>query len=272
MVRASIAGAVLTNLLLALGVAFVVGGLRYHTQEYNAAASRMYTSMMFIAVASLIVPSAFGRIAPTAEILQQEQRVNVFLAVILLSAYVLYLVFMIKTHPDYFKSMASGEVHHEGKRWSVPRALASLLVASALAAWMSEILVGAAEETGKALGMSEIFIGIIFLAIVGGAAESGAAVTAAYKNRMDLAVSIAMGSCTQMALFVAPLLVLVSAVTAPRPLTLAFGRAEIWALMISVLIGGVVANDGRSNWYKGVQLLSMYAILVMVFYILPASR
>ena len=272
MVRASLVGAILANLLLALGVAFLVGGLRYHTQEYNATASRVYTSMMFIAVASLAVPSAFSRIATTEATMLQEQRLNVVLAVILLAAYVLYLVFMIKTHPDHFKSVATGEDHHEGKGWSVARALVSLLVASALAAWMSEILVGAAGETGKALGLSEIFIGIIFLAVVGGAAESGAAVTAAHKNRMDLAVSIAMGSCIQIALFVAPLLVLASAFVAPRPLMLAFGRVELWALMIAVLIGGVVANDGRANWYKGVQLLCMYAIMILVFFLLPVIK
>ena len=272
MVRASLVGAILANLLLALGIAFLVGGVRYHTQDYNATATRVYSSMMFIAVATLGIPSAFSRIATTAETMQAEQRINVFLAVILFGAYVLYLIFMLKTHPEFFKSVGSGDDHHAGKLWSLPRALASLLVASVLAAWMSEILVGAAEGTGKALGMSEVFIGIIILAIVGGAAESGSAVAAASKNKMDLAVSIAMGSCIQIALFVAPLLVLVSTFLAPQPLTLAFGRVEIWALFIAVVIGGVLANDGRSNWYKGVQLLTMYAIMAMVFYILPVPK
>ena len=273
MVRASIVGAILANLLLALGVAFFLGGLRHHTQEYNATATRVYSSMMFMAVATLMVPSAFSRVAVAEDALQQEQRINVLLALILLGAYVLYLVFMLKTHPDFFKSAGgAGEEHHEGKHWSLPRALGSLLVASVLAAWMSEILVGAAEGTGKALGMSEIFIGIIFLAIVGGAAESGSAIATARKNKMDLAVGIAMGSCIQIALFVAPLLVLMSIFVAPQPLTLAFSRVEVWALFIAVLIGAVIANDGRSNWYKGVQLVTVYAIMAVVFYILPVPR
>jgi Ca2+:H+ antiporter len=153
----------------------------------------------------------------------------------------------------------------------VPRAVVSLIGASVLAAWMSEILVGAADATGQALGMSQVFIGIVFLAIVGGAAESGSAIVMARKNRMDLTVGIALGSSIQIALFVAPVLVLVSYFVAPQPLALSFSRAEIGALFMAVLIGTIVAGDGRSNWYKGVQLITVYAIMALMFYFLPVG-
>jgi len=138
-----------------------------------------------------------------------------------------------------------------------------------LAAWMSEKLVGAAEETGKALGMSQVFIGIVFLAIVGGAAESGSAVAMARKNKMDLSVGIALGSCIQIALFVAPLLILASYFIAPHPLELSFGRAEIGSLFMAVLIGAMVCGDGQSNWFKGVQLITVYSIIALMFFLIP---
>jgi Ca2+:H+ antiporter len=138
-----------------------------------------------------------------------------------------------------------------------------------LAAVMSEILVGAAEGTGKQLGLSEVFIGIVFLAIIGGAAESGSAIAVARKNKMDLSLGIAIGSSIQIALFVAPVLVLASYFIAPQPLDLAFNRAEIGSLGIAVMIGAMVSGDGQSNWYKGVQLLTVYAIIAMMFYLIP---
>ena len=157
-------------------------------------------------------------------------------------------------------------------QWSVARGIGSLLGASALAAWMSEILVGAAEGTGKALGMSEVFIGIVFLAIVGGAAESGSAIAMARKNKVDLTVGIAMGSSIQIALFVAPALVLASYFIAPQPLELAFSRAEIGTMFLTVLIGAFVAGDGRSNWFKGIQLITVYAMIAILFYFLPVVK
>lgn len=270
MVLASIAGAILANLLLALGFAFLLGGLRHHDQDYNPAAARVYSSMMLIAVISLAVPSAFSRFFAPEETIRQEMLLNVGLAVVLLVAYALYLVFMLKTHPGAFASKDSHpDEAAEGTHWSLPRAIGSLIGASVLAAWMSEILVGAAEGTGTALGMSQVFIGIVFLAVVGGAAESLSAIAMGRKNRMDMAVGIALGSSIQIALFVAPMLVLASYFIAPQPLDLAFGRAEVGALFIAVLIGAVVVGDGRSNWYKGVQLITVYVIIALMFYLLP---
>src|SRR5260370_1494412 len=166
MVRASLIGAILANLLLALGVSFFLGGLRHHDQKYNPVATRTYSSMMLIAVISLVVPSAFSRILVPESTIRQEQLLNVGIAVVLLLAYGLYLLFSLKTHPGAFASVDTGEeAHHEGKQWSTARAVGSLIGASALAAWMSEVLVGAAEGTGKSLGSSQTFTAILSLSI-----------------------------------------------------------------------------------------------------------
>jgi len=224
-----------------------------------------------VAAVSMAVPAAFSRYVGPTGVIRQEQLLNVGIAVLLLVAYGLYVLFSLKTHRGAFASVESGEGGHghEGPQWSVARAVGSLLGASVLAAWMSEVLVGAAEGTGKALGMSDIFIGIVLLAIVGGAAESGSAIAMARKNKMDLSVGIALGSCIQIALFVAPILVLASYFIAPQPLQLAFNRAEIGSLFIAVLIGALVCGDGQSNWYKGVQLITVYAIIALMFYLIP---
>jgi Ca2+:H+ antiporter len=273
MVRASIIGAILANLMLATGIAFFLGGVRNHTQEYNAGAARLYSSMMLISAISLGVPSAFNRFFSPEGTIYEEKLVNLGAAFVLLSAYGLYLVFLLKTHPDFFQSVGGTmEQHeHEGTQWSVGRAVGSLVGASILAAWMSEVLVGAAEGTGQALGMSQVFIGIVLLATIGGAAESGSAIAMARKNKLDLTIGIAMGSSIQIALFVAPVLVLVSGFIAPQPLELSFSRAEIGTLFLGVLIGAIVAGDGRSNWYKGVQLLLVYAMIAILFYFLPEA-
>jgi Ca2+:H+ antiporter len=271
MVRASIIGAILANLLLALGIAFVLGARRHGDQEFNSRASRVYSTMMLLAAMSLIIPSAFSRaFAPEAEI-RQESMLNLGIAGVLLFAYILYLVFSLKTHKGTFESVGgeAGGHHHEGPAWSMPRAIGSLVLASVLAAWMSEVLVGAAEGTGEVLGMSQIFIGIVFVAVVGGAAESGSAIAMAAKKKMDLSIGIALGSSIQIALFVAPVLVFASYFIAPRPLELSFSRAEIGSLFLGVLIGSIVCGDGRTNWFKGVQLITFYAIIAMMFYFMP---
>lgn len=284
MVRASLIGAILANTLLALGIAFLLGGLRHHDQDYNSTAARAYSSMMLIAVISLMVPSAFSRFFAPEETIRQETLLNIGLAAVLLVTYALYLVFMLKTHPASFAAAGTagdeghdahaghgGHGDEEGKPSSNTRAIGTLVGASVLAAFMSEILVGAAEGTGTALGMTEVFIGIVFVAIVGGAAESGSAIVMARKNRVDMAVGIALGSSIQIALFVAPVLVLASYFIAPAPMELSFGRAEVGALLMAVLIGAVVSGDGRANWFKGVQLITVYLIIALMFYFLPSA-
>jgi Ca2+:H+ antiporter len=271
MVRASIIGAILANLLLALGIAFFLGGLRYRDQKYNPAAARIYSSMMLLAAASLAVPSAFSRYFAPEGTIRQEELLSLGIAGVLLLTYGLYLLFSLKTHRGTFASVGGGEdeSHDDGERWSTPRAVVSLAGASVLAAWMSEILVGVADGTGKALGMSQIFIGIVFLAIISGAAESASAIALARKDKMDLSVGIAIGSSIQIALFVAPALVFASYLIAPQPLELAFGRAEVGSLFIGVFIGTIVCGDGQSNWFKGAQLVTIYIIIATMFYFLP---
>ena len=273
MVRASIIGAILANLLLALGVAFLLGGRRYREQTYNAGASRVYSTMMLLAAMSLAVPSAFSRYFSPDGTMRQEQLLNVGIAGTLLFAYALYLLFSLKTHPGWFESVAprGTSAHHAENPWSVPRAVGSLIGAAVLAAWMSEILVGAAEATGQVLGMSSVFIGVVLLAVVGGAAESGSAIAMATKNKMDLSLGIALGSSIQIALFVAPVLVFASYFIAPEPLELSFSRPEVGSLFLGVLIGTVVCGDGRTNWFKGAQLITVYAIIAMMFYFLPTA-
>ena len=271
MVRASLVGAILANLLLALGIAFLTGGIKFHEQKFNPTAARAYGSMLFLAAVSLTVPSAFSRLFAPNEVVRQEQLLNIGIAVLLLIAYGLYILYSLKTHKGAFESVESegDEAAHHEEQWSVARAVITLVVASVLAAFMSEILVGAAEETGKALGMSQVFIGIVFVAVVGGAAESGSAIAMGRKNKMDLSVGIALGSSIQIALFVAPLLVLASYFIAPLPLELAFSRAEIGSLFMAVLIGVMVCGDGQANWYKGIQLITVYSIIGLMFYLIP---
>ena len=269
MVLASLAGAIMANLLLAMGVSFFLGGLRHHIQEYNPASIRVYSSMMMIAVLSMLVPSAFHRVFGSGGPTTNENSLNILLAFLLLASYGLYLIFQLKTHPESFKSEGKEEALSHKGRWSKKRALILLVVASVLAAFMSEVLVGAAEETGKVLGMSSVFIGVIFLAVIGGAAESISAITMATKNKMDLSISIALGSSIQIALFVAPVLVLLSLFVGPGQMNLSFNKALTGAMFIAVLLTILVAGDGRSNWYKGVQLLVVYFIIAMMFYFIP---
>ena len=270
MVLGSLAGAILANLLMALGVSFLVGGSKFHNQDYNSTSIRVYSSMMLIAVISLAIPSGFHILTADKAPSPNEDLLNILVAVALLIGYVLYLFFMIKTHPDFFKSEGGGGHGNEHeKRWSVTRALITLLVASVMAAFMSEMLVGAAEETGKVLGMTSVFIGVIFLAIIGGAAESISAVSMAAKNKMDLSIGIALGSSIQIALFIAPLVVLLSIFIGPQQLNLTFPRPLIVALFLSVILAAMVSGDGRSNWYKGVQLILVYVIMGMMLYFIP---
>ncbi|HET8948387.1 MAG TPA: calcium/proton exchanger [Candidatus Polarisedimenticolia bacterium] len=278
MVRASLVGALLANLLLGLGLSFLLGGLRFHVQDYNPTAARAYASMMLLAVISMAIPSAFHRFFGAEAGFEHSSVLDASVALVLLLTYGLYLVYQLRTHKEAFAeeshAVAAGgagtdEAH--GPRWSPARAGGTLVAASVAAAWLSEILVGAAEETGHSLGMSPTFIGLILLASVGGAAEIGSAIAMGRKNKMDLSVGIALGSCIQIALFVAPLLVLVGGLVGPVPFALTFNRGEMGFLFISVLLGGLVASDGRSTWFKGVQLLAVYVMLAAVCYLVPAA-
>ena len=270
MVRASLVGAILANVLLALGVAFLLGGRRYHVMDYNPAGARTYASMLMLAVVTLGVPAAFHRLLGATEP-TSIQTIDLTTSLVLLATYVCYLMYMVGTHPDFFAGRTADHAEHSGAAWSTKRAVGTLLAASLGAAWMSEILVGAAEATGHALGMSPIFLGMVLLAVIGGAAESGSAIAMGRKNKPDLAVGIAMGSSIQIALFVTPLLVLLSGVIAPAPLTLGFSRLEIGTLLLGTLIVATTSGDGRATWFKGVQLLAVYIVIAASVYLMPVG-
>jgi Ca2+:H+ antiporter len=268
MVRASLIGAILANVLLALGVAFLLGGRRVHVMEYNPAGARTYGSMLMLAVVTLAVPASFHRLLGAQEP-ASSQTVDITTSLVLLATYVCYLVYLVWTHAEVF---GAGEGHgaHGHATWSTGRAVGTLLGASLGAAWMSEILVGAAEATGHDLGMSEIFLGMVLLAVIGGAAESGSAIAMGRRNQPDLAVGIAMGSSIQIALFVTPVLVLMSRLFAPEPMSLAFSRLEIGTLLLGTLIVVTTSGDGRATWFKGVQLLAVYLIIAASVYWMPS--
>jgi Ca2+:H+ antiporter len=272
MVRASIVGALLANLLVALGLSFLLGGLRHHTQEYNPHAIRTYSSTMVLAWISLALPSAFHRALGPEPYQAQHAKLDLVVAVVLLGLYALFLLYSLRTHPEDFAALEAPASHGKAaEQPSIARGVATLLLASLGAAWMSELLVGAAEEAGHSLGMSQMFMGVIVLALVGGAAESGSAVAMGRANRVDLSIGIALGSCVQIALFVAPLLVLIAPALGQSQFRLVFSQAEMWMLFGAVLLGATVATTGQSNWFKGAQLLALYCIIVAVLYLIPAD-
>ena len=270
LVSASIIGAILANLLLAQGASFFVGGIKYHDQEYNPASIRLYSSMMLVAVASLAIPSAFARGGEGADRIAAGVTLNLAISVLLLLMYILYLVFTLITHPQPIAAKISeeNESHEEG-HWSTKRSVLTLIAASVVAALLSEILVGSAEGAGHQLGMSQVFIGLICVAVVGGAAESLSAITMASRNRMELSIGISLGSSIQIALFVAPLLVILSYFIAPRPFLLEFNPQLLAFFLLAVLLSAIVAGDGRSNWYKGLQLILLYVMLGVTLYLVP---
>ena len=269
MVRSSLVGAILANVLLALGVAFLLGGRRAHVLEYNPTGARTYGSMLMLAVITLAMPAAFHRFLGTAAPSPGATHgLDLGTALVLLVTYVCYLVYVVRTHPDFF-SVDGAHAGHGRAAWSMARGVGTLVAASAGAAWMSEVLVGAAEATGHALGMSPIFLGMILLAVIGGAAESGSAIAMGRRNQADLAVGIAMGSSIQIALFVTPVLVLLSLVIAPAPMSLAFSRLEIGTLLLGTLIVVTTAGDGQATWFKGIQLIAVYLIIAASVYWLP---
>jgi Ca2+:H+ antiporter len=266
-VKASIAGSIIGNILLVLGAAMLAGGLRHKEQKYNPQGGRAQATMLTLAAIALVVPAAYSVIGGSAA--EGLGALSVSISVVLLAVYALFLVFALITHTAIF----AGHVEHtEGEAhtpWSAGKALGVLAVATAFVAWISEILVHVIEPTTADLGLSSVFVGVFVIAILGNAAEHATAITAAMKNRMDLSLSIAIGSSVQVALFVAPVLVLASLVIGPTPLDLVFSGALVLTVLLAVLITGQVAGDGRSDWLKGVQLLGVYVILGLAFFFVP---
>lgn len=270
MVAASLVGAIMFNLLLVSGLSFFLGGLRHHTMEFNLRAVRVYSTMMFIAVTCLVLPSFYEQAFGATEAVIGREKLNVGLAVMLLLLYALYLLFMIHTHPEEFASAAADEGEEHDTHWSLPVCIGVLVGSSVIAAVVSEILVGAVEGTGEALGLSTAFLGIVLLASVGGIAEGISAVSMARKGRFDLSVGISLGSCTLIALFIAPVVVLTSYFVGAEPFQLSFTAGGVSLLFISLIIGTFVASSGAGNWYKGVQLLALYVMIALLLYLVPS--
>jgi Ca2+:H+ antiporter len=269
LVKASIAGAIFTNSLFMLGMALLLGGLKHRVQEYNPGNARLQSGLLFLAAVALLLPSLVGTSdRPGAEgILQQ---LSTGLAVLLLVTYVLGLLFSLGTHREIFAGAAHGGEADE-HLWPVRVALVMLALVTVVVALVSEIFVESVQYAAATFGMSPAFVGFIVVAIVGAAAEMTAAFSAARKNRLDLSIGIALGSSTQIALFVAPVLVLLSYVIAPVPMDLMFWPGAVIAVLISALTVYMVANSGRSAWYLGVLLLVVYATFAMALYLLPPA-
>lgn len=269
-VKASLTGSIIGNILLVAGLSMLAGGVKFKTQSFNRMAAQNQATMLLLAAISLILPAAFHYLAGPAGA-PREADLSLEISVILLVVYALSLVFALITHKQLFGG-EGGQAHGgEETPWGVGKSVAVLAGATALIAWVSEILVASVEQAAHSFGMTSVFVGVIVVAIIGNAAEHSTAILVAMKNRMDLAMGIAIGSSIQIALFVAPLLVLLSYTLGPTPMNLVFTPAEVIAVTLSVLICAQVANDGESNWMEGVQMLAVYAILGVVFYFLPET-
>ena len=264
--KASLAGAIVANTLFMLGASFLLGGLKYHIQDYNRVNARLQTSLLFLATVALIIPSAVASAdleVPSAFM----QKLSVGLSVVLIIAYGLGLVFSLKTHRDLFGS--TEEIASEEAPWPLNVALVTLAGVTVLVALVSEIFVESVQEAAATFGMTPSFVGFIVVALVGGAAEMASAFSGARKNRLDLSVGIALGSAVQIALFVAPILVLLSYVIGPAPMDLQFWAGAVIMVLIATMTATIVTNSGRSTWFVGVLMLMVYFILAMTLYLLP---
>lgn len=268
-VEASIIGSIVGNMLLVFGAAMLAGGMRYPEQRFNPLGARSQATMLLLAAIALILPAAFESVEGTTVMLH---RLSISMSLVLLVVYGLYLVFSLITHPELFRSSDTPEKAMPEKEETPPsvvRALAILAVATVGTAWMSEIMVGSIEPMVHEFGLSDVFVGAFVVAILGNAAEHATAITAALKNRMDLSFSIALGSSVQVALFVAPVLVLASLFLGPSPMDLAFRPDLVLIVVLSALVTAQMASDGRSDWLKGTQLLVVYFALALMFFFLP---
>jgi Ca2+:H+ antiporter len=272
-VKASITGSIIGNILLVFGLSALVGGARYSIQSFNKTAANLGTTMLTLAAIGLVVPAIFHYIVVGGEVPVAEQELSLEIAVILMVTYVLSLVFTLKTHKHLYAGGHGGDEADEAigtEGWSTSKSLGVLLIATAFVALMSEFLVGAVEATAKSFGMTQVFVGVILVAIIGNAAEHSTAVLMAIKNKMDIAINIAVGSSIQIALFVAPLLVFLSYFIGSQPMDLIFTNFEVLAITLSVAIMALISQDGESNWMEGVQLLAVYGIVGIAFFYLPA--
>ncbi len=278
-VKASLTGSIIGNVLLVLGLSILLGGLRRERQTFDRAAAAVGSTLLALAAIGLVIPAMFhlagegavrsARVTIERE-LAAERTLSLEIAIVLFVAYILSLLFSLRTHRHLYAGQEHAGAHEPvGPVASPRRAGIMLAVATAAVAWMSELLVGAVHEASAAIGVSEVFIGVIVVAVIGNAAEHSTAVLVAMKNKMDLAMNIAIGSSIQIALFVAPVLVFVSYLVPGGPMDLRFTTFEVLAVGIAVAVVNLVAQDGESNWLEGALLLAVYLVLGIAFFFLP---
>jgi Ca2+:H+ antiporter len=277
-VKASIAGSIIGNLLLVLGASMVAGGLKRETQSFNPITAGMSSTLLLLSTAGLVVPALFYYLlsahgVPGDEIARLDRDVSLDVAIVLFVTYALSLVFSLQTHKHLYDTTSYGQeaavADEDEDVWSLKKSSIILAVSTLFVAIMSEYLVHSVEEATASWGMTEVFVGVIIVAIVGNAAEHSAAILMARKDKMDIAVTIAIGSSTQVALLLAPVLVLLSYLIGPEPMDLVFTPLEVLAVVLSAILVNFVALDGKSHWMEGVQLLALYLVLGIAFYFLP---
>jgi Ca2+:H+ antiporter len=269
LVKASIAGAIVTNTLFMLGASFLLGGLKHHVQEYNRVNARVQAGLLFLATIALLVPSLASQTG-SASAAAFTQQLSVGLAVLLIVGYGLSMLFSLKTHKEEFASAEHGE--ESETPWPVGLALMTLAGVTVLVALVSEIFVESVQKAAETFGMSQAFVGFIIVALVGGAAEMASAFSGALKNRLDLSVGIALGSASQIALFVAPVLVLLSYFIGPTPMDLQFWLGAVAMMFFATLTAALVTNSGRSAWFAGVLVLMVYLVFAMALYLMPPQE
>jgi Ca2+:H+ antiporter len=266
LVKASVAGVIVTNSLFMLGGSFLLGGLKHHEQEYSRSGARFQAGLLFLATIGLLVPSAIAE-ADRAPGEAFTRTLSLGIATLLIVAYALGMYFSLKTHSEFFGGAAHGG---EGEvPWPLSLALPTLAVVTVLVALVSHVFVASVQHAAESFGMSNAFVGFVVVALVGGAAEMTSAFSAARKNRLDLSVGIALGSSSQIALFVAPVLLLLSYVIGPAPMDLQFWPGAVVMMLIATLTATLVTNGGRSAWFLGVLLLMVYSIFALTLYLLP---
>ena len=266
LVKASIAGAIVTNSLFMLGGSFLIGGLRYHEQQFNRFGARFQSGLLFLATVALLLPSLIGEAEGKTSILQE---LSLGLAILLIIAYALGMVFSLKTHKEIFASVGHGEAG--ASPWPIAVALVLLAVVTVLVALVSEVFVSSVQSAADTFGLSPAFVGFIIVAMVGAAAEMTTAFSAAAKNRLDLSIGIALGSAAQIALFVAPLLVLLSYFIGPAPMSLEFWPGAVAMILIATMTATLMTNGGRSAWFVGAMILMVYAIFGLTLFLLPPA-
>jgi Ca2+:H+ antiporter len=267
LVKASIAGVIVANTLFMLGASFLLGGLRHHVQEYNRSNARLQAGLLFLATVALLIPSMLAETDTTAATPEFSLTLSLGLSVLLVASYALSMLFSLRTHKEFFGSGS----HADGDEAALPigLALATLACVTVLVALVSEVFVESVQHAAKSFGMTPAFVGFIIVALVGGAAEMASAFSAARKDRLDLSVGIALGSASQIALFVAPVLILLSYIIGPAPMNLQFWPGAIVMMLIATMTASLMTNSGRSAWFVGVLVINVYLIFAMTLYLLP---